>query len=237
MSAVAFSAHSSACAEGDRTSQLQCLSHSRVLFGRGGRRLIFNSLILSSRRPLTPRCATSSNVSNIASFSMPRARMLEQGEDEVFGQPDERFAGILWILTRTVLKLISTRLGGEGMRRGEPGTRTLISTPFAARRHRGAPQSGESHVPRLNLTNSHLLTFSLPQGAGDAARCRVITTTRRSTSRTRKTRSTTSTRRRRSQLLARSPDRASCIFAPDEGRMKRTRKRTRTRTRTRTTRA
>lgn len=81
---------------------------------------MFNSLILSSRRPLPPRCATSSNVSNIASFSMPRARMpSNKARMKASGSPTSASLGILWILTRTVSKLISTRLGGEGMRRGE----------------------------------------------------------------------------------------------------------------------
>ena len=105
---------------------------------------MFNSLILSSRRPLPPRCATSSNVSNIASFSMPRAKMpSNKARMEVFGQPDERFA-------RDPLDIDQDRLEtdlNETRRRGHatwrnPAREHLFRLRFAARRHLGAPQSG-----------------------------------------------------------------------------------------------
>ena len=70
--------------------------------------------ILSSRRSFV--LATSSNVSKMGSFNIPRAKTPSNSSvTNCSGNVSRASLGILWMLTRTVSKLISTRLGGEGM--------------------------------------------------------------------------------------------------------------------------
>ena len=70
--------------------------------------------ILSSRRSFV--LATSSNVSKMGSFSIDRAKTPSNSSMiKNSGNVSRASLGILWMLTRSVSKLISTRLGGEGM--------------------------------------------------------------------------------------------------------------------------